>query len=219
MKLNIACATNLFQGWVNIDRVDMTSYLQHMNGPSEDILKTWPVAQAALSRAVTAGLIDFELQDLRQGFPHYEAGSVDAIYLGQVVEHLNPLQELPKFLLECFRLLKSGGKVRITTPDLDVLLRAYQDGRLSEFNAEQPAFYWDALPSAQLSYLMFGACGPDSTLENYEGHSSCLSQEWLQQLLERAGFSSVTFGVKSEEFSGCVDCGMSHSMGAEATKP
>lgn len=218
VKLNIGCAANMFPGWVNLDKADMAGFIEHMKGiPSEQRIG-WPAWQLKLSDDCKAGLITCAVHDLRKGFDSYPSDSVEAIYLGQMIEHLNPIYETPMFLAECFRMLKPGGKIRITTPDLGVLLEAYQANELGKFAFEQPAFYANAPRGAQLSYLMFGACGPSCTTENYEGHFACYTASWLITLLETPGFSVLPQG-KSPEFSECVDMGMSHSLSIEAVKP
>lgn len=218
MKLNIGCAANMFPGWVNLDKVDQSDFIEHMKGIPSDCRIGWPAWQLKLSDDCKAGLITCSVHDLRKGFDSYPSDSVEAIYLGQMIEHLNPIYETPAFLAECFRMLKPGGKIRITTPDLGLLLEAYRAGDMAKFAFEQPEFYTYAPPEAQLSYLMFGACGPGCTTENYEGHFACYTPEWLNALMKTAGFNWLNIG-KSPEFEECVDMGLSHSLAMEWVKP
>lgn len=208
----------MFPGWVNLDRVDQSDFIEHMKGIPSDCRIGWPAWQVELSDQCKAGLITCSVHDLRKGFDEYPSDSVEAIYLGQMIEHLNPIYEAPTFLAECFRMLKPGGKIRITTPDLNQLLSAYRNGEMGKFALEQPDFYANALPESQLSYLMFGACGPNCTSNDYEGHFACYSPRWLASLLLMAGFELLPSGT-SPEFAECRDMGMSHSMAVEAVKP
>lgn len=217
MKLNIACGPNAFPGWTNIDRVDMSGYIETLRSVTD--FTGWPEAQAKLAARVKEGLVTCEVHDLRKGFPDIPDESVDAIYFGQAIEHLNPLYEAPQFLRECLRMLKPGAQIRITTPDFDMLLDAYLADRMGDFAHEQPAFYADSPKSAQFSYLAFGACGPECTFDRYEGHFCLYSREHMTLLLEQVGFCDVSFDRKSPEFAECVDAGMSHSMAVEARKP
>lgn len=220
-RLNIACGSNIFPGWINIDRTDLEhDYLRHLRGLDISQMNGWPEEQVEHSRAITEGRLIFVQRDLRKGFPDYEDGSIDAVYLGQCVEHLNLSVELPALLKECCRLLRPGGRVRITTPDLIKLLRAYNDGTLADFASEQPGFYRSATPEMQLSLLMFGASGPTCTREDYEGHFMCLAPRDLCALLSAAGLEPDTEGPeRSAMFADCVDKGLSHSMAIEASKP
>lgn len=224
IRLNIACGANVFPDWVNIDRTDVEEqYLRHLRGLPEDQISTWPEHQRKLVGYLNEGRIHFKQQDLRKGFPEYADGTVDAIYLGQIVEHLNPLHELPKLLAECFRMLRSGGAARITTPNLELILNRREFNALDQFAAEQPDFYRGADDDDKLSYLLFGACGPDSTFDNYEGHMHIYTGPNLRRRVQQAGFDPVVATYIPEPmlplFDGCIDCGMSHSFAIEAVKP
>src|ERR1700760_4722922 len=108
----------MFPGWLNLDRVDMTSYRETLRATPDETLDTWPEHQRQMSRNAKHGDVKFALKDLREGFPEYADGSVEAIYFGQAIEHLNVIQEAVPFLNECWRILRSGGRLRMTTPDL-----------------------------------------------------------------------------------------------------
>ena len=71
MKLNIACAANMFPGWINVDRVDMSGYLATLcevtdtssdkacvaDACSEDSLGSAAVAQGAAHHASVLSLL------------------------------------------------------------------------------------------------------------------------------------------------------------------
>lgn len=223
IKLNIASGPNLFPGWTNLDRVDQAGYMENLRGC--EAFTGWPPGQVKLAEQIKAGAITSVVHDLREGFGAFADGSVDALYLGQIVEHLNPIYELPKLLAECARMLKPGAPLRITTPDLDLLIDAYKAGQMQRFAPEQPSWYLDAPPSAQLAYLMYGAGGPDCTRENYEGHMHLFTRQSLRVALLAAGLERIEFFYEAgasdygETFAECVDCGMSHSFACEAVKP
>lgn len=221
MRLNIASGANVFpRPWVNTDLTDIEEqYLRHLRGLDLSQMGGWPPEQVALSQAITRGDIVFVQRDLLKGFPDYEDGSCEALYAGQLVEHLNPIHELPRFLGECWRLLKVGGVMRITTPCLGRILSAYMGKTLDSFASEQPDFYRSASPEMQLSYLMFGASGPGCTRTNYEGHFHCWAEGDLIAMVKSVGFRSVVSArTPTEPFAQCQDFGLSHSMALEATK-
>lgn len=216
MKLNIGCATNFFPfpGWVNYDRENVDSYIQYLlTMPLESMS---PEARRKAEYLRGGGLLDFRIHDLRMGFAHHEADSVDGIYLGQIVEHLNPIYEIPRFLQDCCRMLKPGAVLRIATPNLDLLIDAYREGRMADFNADQPEFYKGAHPASQLSYMMFGASGPRCTWNYYEGHMHLYTPESMWRAMRDAGFREQ---VNDPAFDAEVfDAGMSHSFVIEAIK-
>lgn len=220
IRLNLGCGPNLFPDWINVDHCDMTGYIDELGDGTD-----WPPAQATLADCVRAGRIEFQLSDIRNPLP-YDDNSVDAIYIGQAVEHFNPLYELPRIFVECFRVLRLGAPLRITTPDLGILWEARMDGTLDRFAPEQPEWFASMHPDMQLSMLMYGSGGPESTNERYEGHHVCFSRASLAWLLQSCGFqrAPVTFFREAgqtefpELFANTVDCGASHSIICEVAK-
>lgn len=172
----------------------------------------------------SGGTIDFHINDIRKKFPQHPDNTVDGVYIGQAIEHINPIYEAPAFMSECYRMLKPEGVLRMTTPDLDLLINAYKNNEMDKFAIEQPAFYKNADPSAQLSYLMYGAGGPNCTWDNYEGHMHLYTQKSMTAMLLSIGFKDIIFFYevgKSKDpvmAKECVDAGMTHSFIVEAIK-
>ena len=203
----------------------MSSYVQFLRNTG---LSGLPEAQAELARRVQAAeqageKTDFRVHDVRKGWP-FADGSVDFIYCGQFIEHLNPLYEVPPFLKECYRVLRPGGLIRVSTPDLDLILAAYAAGKMMDFAVEQPEPYRTARTDAtRLGFLMFGSLGPSSNSEHYEGHQMNYNRGSMTEILENAGFVNVAFFAPGESQSPIFseetqDTGISHSLYAEAQK-
>jgi hypothetical protein len=218
--MNIGCGPNVFPhpGWVNYDREDMSIYLGHMMATVSSV--GMPDHQKRLVEYLQSGnQIDCRVHDLRDGFSQHENGCAESIYLGQVIEHVNNIYEAPTLIGECRRMLKPGGVLRITTPDLDLVIQAYLNGRMNDYAHEQPAFYAAASPSAQLAHIMYGAAGPKCTWNHYEGHMFLYAKESMRDLLMAAGFSQAPVfyyetGKSLDETLAreVVDAGMSHSF-------
>ncbi len=122
----------------------------------------------------------FRQWDLRRGIP-YPDSSVDLIRMSHLIEHLT-LEEAKALLRECFRVLKPGGLVRISTPDMDIILRHYRNRDMSFFNQIQPPEYIQAPTEGEkLSRLLFSG--------DYQ-HKAVYSFEMLKNFLEQAGFRS-----------------------------
>jgi predicted SAM-dependent methyltransferase len=216
IALNIGCATNLFPApWLNIDAVDMEdAYFRHIRHLDAERLDSgWSDEQKGHVRWLNAGTLRFEQRDLRKGFPDYADGTVDAIYGGQMIEHLQPHTEAPAFLAECYRMLKPGGRIKLTTPDLVLLIEHFLSDSMATFEADQPAFYRGALEEDQLAFIMYGAGG---TAERYEGHQHLYTERSLLQRLAVAGFRRAD--SNSTVFADCIDKGMTHSFALEAVK-
>jgi len=225
VRLNIACGPNVFpsEKWINYDREDMRGYFSDLKRFISFV--GMPEHQVKLTKYLQGGgKIDFHIKDVRVGFKEEHGdGTVDAIYLGQMIEHLNPIYEAPTLIAECKRMLRPGGVLKITTPDLDLLINAYKNGEMGKFVNEQPAFYKDADQSAQLAMLMYGACGQHCTWDNYEGHMFLYTKESMTNLLVKGGFKApFTFysegGMSKDRIMAeeGVDAGMSHSLAVEA---
>jgi predicted SAM-dependent methyltransferase len=54
----------------------------------------------------------------------FDAGFADAVYHSHVLEHF-PKAKAKKFLADCFRVLRSGGILRVAIPDLEQIARLY----------------------------------------------------------------------------------------------
>ncbi len=61
--------------------------------------------------------------NLRFGIP-FETNSFDMVYHSHVLEHLT-VEDGRKFIAECFRVLRPGGILRVSIPDLEDIARNY----------------------------------------------------------------------------------------------
>ena len=75
----------------------------------------------------TAKFSGSDYLDVTKKFP-YDNNSVDYIFSEHMIEHITYHEG--KFMLEeSFRVLKSGGKIRISTPDLKFLIKLYNEDK------------------------------------------------------------------------------------------
>ncbi len=242
VKLNIGAGPNIFpyEGWINYDRAFFNEYFTHLSKMAtqirdagidnmDDNYKSWMKDCTSLQIKIINYLVEnkeiqFRFCDVDQPFNQHSDNSVDIIYLGQMIEHLNPIYTIPKFLNECYRMLKPGGTIRITTPDLDILINAYNNGTLSDFNKDQPNFYKNADPASKLSYIMFASAGLHSKQNNYEGHMFLFNKKSMTTTLNKAGFKNVQFfDEETISYNPIIkhevnDEGWSHSLVVEAIK-
>ena len=98
----------------------------------------------------------------------------DAIYASHVLEHFDYQRELGDTLREWCRVLKPGGELLISVPDLEVLAELLLDKRLA------PAERFMAMR------MMFGG-----HVDAYDYHGVGLTAEFLQAYLGDAGFASM----------------------------
>lgn len=147
MKLHVGCGRNLFQGWVNLDY----GKCPVENGP--------PYIQ----------------HDLRQSIP-LPNNSCALIYSEHLIEHLT-LDEGKTLLREFMRLLKPGGTVRISTPDLRTLFDAYLDKNVNRY--------------ANVGFLPKTPCQMvNEGMRSWE-HKFLYDKQELADVLQDAGFVHV----------------------------
>lgn len=222
IKLNIAAGPNVFaNNWINYDIVDISNYLTYLKNASPNHMSA---QQNVLAASIKNTGIDFRIHDLNKGFPQHSDNSVDLIVGNQMIEHLNIIYETPKFVKECYRMLKPGGICRFITPDLDILLKSYYENNMDRYCNDQPEFYKNADRGSQLCYLLFGASGPTSNNAHYEGHHFIFNQISMTKIMQEAGFKKIEFyyesGVSKSEIiiKETVDTGLSHSLIVEGIK-
>lgn len=115
--------------------------------------------------------------DLRRGMP-FADDSCAAVFGEHVIEHV-PRESAEKLLRECLRALKSGGVLRLSTPDAGLYLRSYAgDGEfLRHASFTEPA----ETPMDRVNQMM----------REYGQHLWCYDAESLLLLLSKVGFSQV----------------------------
>ena len=113
--------------------------------------------------------------DLARGIP-FPDDSVEAIFHEHLLEHI-PLRSGASFMAECFRVLRSGGILRVGVPDAGELIKSYaadgryleelHPGRPTRMLAVQELFYWHrhtTMFDVDTLALLFRASGfPDPT--------------------------------------------------------
>jgi predicted SAM-dependent methyltransferase len=119
--------------------------------------------------------------DVTKGLP-FPDGIVDYVFHEHMIEHL-PRPEGVKFLQECFRVLRPGGKIRVTAPDLDFLWKLVHEPteRSTDYVKQTMA---NLLPDEQEPH-------PVLVVNNYFyafGHQFIYDFDLLSRTMERVGF-------------------------------
>jgi len=133
--------------------------------------------------------------DATRRFP-IPTGSIDYIFSEHFIEHIG-LSELVCFLDECYRVLKSGGKIRVTTPSIEKLIDLYLDKSEhidfnTAFNRHETRFHTDIknfygfLPRDIPSSLLF-----NDKLRLWGEHVFLHDRKSIASLLEQSGFRNI----------------------------
>lgn len=131
-------------------------------------------------------------------------GSCGEIYASHVLEHLSYDVHLPAALKEMHRVLKPGGRLRVSVPDLALLCRLFTSPSLK---------FKDRY---DLMRIMFGG-----QTDRYDFHVAGLWPELLNALLREAGFARIEPAAPFGEFrdaSETVFAGNLISLNVEAYK-
>jgi predicted SAM-dependent methyltransferase len=109
--------------------------------------------------------------------------SCKGIHVEMFLEHLEPLEELPVFLQECYRALEPGGILRIIVPDAELFLTAYAADGWDEINKISYGF-----EDASKAYTTKMDLLNHVFLQEYE-HYGGWSFERMEHFLQKAGFT------------------------------
>ncbi len=157
--LQLGCATNYMKGWLNTDLMPHNGY-----------------GEAGQSYVFMDAALPFPLPD----------NAFQYVFTEHMIEHLN-YQAGAGMLAECARVLKPGGKIRIATPDLAVLLALYGPEKTQ---VQQEYIAWitnrflpDTGPSSDVMVI-------NNAFRNW-GHQFIYDQAFLTEALRNAGFMDV----------------------------
>jgi len=172
-KLNIGCGSNFVENWINISlfrfhRIPYFIYLTKKE--KKDVI-----------------VIHF---DITKNLP-IKPDSISYVYASHFIEHLNFEQGL-KFVNNCYTIMKKGGTIRLSCPDLGLWIQKY-------FEKDNDFFYTYynlTKDNNKLSELKTMGEIFMSQLHGW-GHKWGYDFESIKDILERAGFTKV---VKKEVF-------------------
>jgi predicted SAM-dependent methyltransferase len=110
------------------------------------------------------------------------------VYASHVLEHLGYDIELPKTLAGIYRVLKPGGRLRVSVPDLEMLCRMFLESSL------------DGEGRFHVMRMMFGG-----RIDAYDVHHVGLNFEFLNAFLHETGFRDIrrvpAFGLFNDSSS------------------
>jgi predicted SAM-dependent methyltransferase len=101
-KLQVGAGDNPLAGWLNSEGFAPSSFTHSLKAAR-----------------------GYLLLDAREPFP-FEEASVDYVFHEHVIEHLS-YQQGQFMVAECMRILKPGGRMRVSTPDLAVFVGLFGD--------------------------------------------------------------------------------------------
>ena len=130
--------------------------------------------------------------DVKRGIP-LASNSLEGIFTEHTLEHFTWQEALRVFLPECFRVLRPGGTLRISVPDAELSVIAYEEARRSgatgrSFHAAYDG--GDRIPMTPMMHLNNTFRRIYEPLE--KGHKFVYDFHTLEYFLHWVGFTSVT---------------------------
>ncbi len=129
VKLNLGCGLAVEPGWINIDG-SLNAFFANLPRFFHRIVYKYSGASEYYKKEKYYEILKnniFVHHDLSFGIPYSDA-SVDYIFSSHFVEHLFE-EDAIKLLGECYRVLKPGGLVRISVPDLKYAIDLYNQDK------------------------------------------------------------------------------------------
>ena len=148
-------------------------------------------------------LIDY--LDVTETFP-FDSEEIDYIFTEHLIEHIDYVKGLD-MLIECYRVLKPNGKIRIATPDLSFLIDLYGDNKtdlqkkyMEEFKTHSATLF-DTYKSISTNHFHKLSNGkkpkfPTDTfiINNFVrawGHEFIYDKKTLTESMEWVGFKDI----------------------------
>jgi SAM-dependent methyltransferase len=168
--------------------------------------------------------------NLTRGLPFADS-SVRVIFASHLFEHLYYPNQALRFLAECRRVLRPGGRLRLVVPDIERYIRAYAAGDDAFFTERRRT--WQGLPEGRThleEFLSYAGAGPDPATF-LDSHKYAYDYATLARLLARAGFVDVARSTymgsdlpdlrvdEASEVAGATSEGRHYSLFVEATAP
>jgi predicted SAM-dependent methyltransferase len=150
-------------------------------GTSNNILEGWLNTDSFLNHAPIVYL------NATTRFP-FAANTFDYIMAEHMIEHVE-YEEAQIMLRECFRVLKPGGRVRFSTPDLRVMLELHSREKT---DAQRNYIDWiiaRLMPEVRECQDVFVI----NNVFHFWGHRFLYDQETLHHALSSAGFREIKF--------------------------
>lgn len=207
VKINFGASTNTVPGWINYDNALRHIVVSRIPGAAQLLHRLHLLGGLTYDAHATGAMRRLRYADARRRLPH-EHSTVDALYSSHMLEHLT-WHEAQHFVKEAYRVLRSGGILRIAVPDLEEAVRRYLDGKAQGNDTVDN--------TEQFVELFFSK---DAREFSRYGHRWMYDACTLRALLKGAGFRQVT--VESFKHGRCPDVELvdvrSESLFMEATK-
>lgn len=169
LRVNIGCGQTPTKGWHNYDN-SWSVRLARMNMVSRIIEKFNLLSKPQMEFISFLKKENIIWADVTKYIPEHDE-SVDVLYSSHMIEHLDK-EEVKKFLHEAFRVLKSGGIIRLVVPNIRYLVENYlKNGNADNFI--ESTGLTKSKPKTLIEKLKYLVVGDRHHQWMYDGHSLC----------------------------------------------
>lgn len=171
VRLNLGCGLSVTKGWINIDG-SINALVASMPSIFHKPMYRLSGSKQYFSEEEYCRFLRDHLfihHDLATGIP-FNNDVADYIFSSHFIEHLYRNDAL-NLLKECYRVLKEGGVLRISIPDLKYAISLYDSGKKDEM---------------LLNYFFLESGG-----SHYSSHKYMYDFEMLSKLLKGIGFFEI----------------------------
>ena len=180
-KLNLGCGPVQPHGWINVDASMRAWLASRLSWLDRLLVQLRVLPPTEFNRQTT-------FANLMRRLP-WDDGSVDCIYMGEVLEHFTR-DEGAALLAECFRVLRTGGVLRLRVPDNATFWRNY----IRDFDKAftKPRSEWTDTHTRWIEMFFHDICVRRRFLGSYGHYHKWMYDEIsLVHAFERTGFVDV----------------------------
>ncbi len=120
----------------------------------------------------------------------FKNNSIELIYSRQTLEHLT-YRELVNHLIECHRVLKIGGKIRLGVPDLDLMVKNFNERKLNLTDEKKSWEINENFPIENHSEFFVAQI-------LYHDHRYNHNYETMQNCISKIGYNNITKNVAGD---------------------
>ena len=115
---------------------------------------------------------------------------IDGILTEHTLEHLT-YDQVQSLLMECYRILKPGGKIRIIVPDVSIFVKNYCLDNNDWFSKWEKRVFLDSKDASRRNRKMISKMTAISFVTQEYGHVSCWDFETLEKFLIKGDFVDI----------------------------
>lgn len=179
-KLNFGCGRTPTKGWLNFDNSPALKL-------SQSPFRYWMSKSLRLLNKEQVENIEWNKKneihfaDATKALPFNDT-TVDYIYTSHMIEHLLR-SDVESFLKECLRVLKVGGIIRISVPDLQLAVDTYVQNKDADAFMENILVEAPPISSMKQKFRLL--------VVGYRHHQWMYDGDSLVKLLSKTGFQNV----------------------------